>query len=211
MDARRLIMGDWGRVVRDPLDLLRILLVLGAVASLVAGEGSGAVYLLVSSAGAIVARLVDLPRVIDLAMVLALCITGFGEALGFYDRWGWFDRVVHVVVPMLFAPTAYIALARGDLVLDPADQVPDVRRGPALFLLTFALGVALGALWEIVEYVADAAGLSNLSESNGDTVGDLIADTCGSLAGAALLLLWTFRGWGSVRRLPGDNRREALG
>ena len=36
MDTRRLVMGDWGRVVRDPLDLLRIALVLGAIASLVA-------------------------------------------------------------------------------------------------------------------------------------------------------------------------------
>jgi hypothetical protein len=209
VDARTLIMGDWGRVVRDPIDLVRIVLVLGAIGAMLAGEGSGAVYLLVSSVGAFAARLVDLPRMIDLALVTALVITGFGEALGFYDRWGWFDRVVHVVVPMLFAPVAYIALARGDLVLDPHDQVPDVRRGPALFLLAFALGVALGALWEILEWTADAAGLSNLSESNDDTVGDLIADTTGSLLGAGLLLLWTYRGWGSVRRLPGENRREA--
>lgn len=203
-------MGDWHPVVRDPLDLLRGALIAGAIIAAIAGEASGAIYLAVSAAGSLAARWFALPRLIDLAFTLALTVTGFGEALGFYDQWGWFDRVVHVVVPMLFAPTAYIALARGDLVLDPADQVPDVRRGPALFLLTFALGVALGALWEIVEYTADAAGLSNLSESNGDTVGDLIADTGGSLLGAGLLLLWTFRGWGSVRRLPGDNRREAI-
>jgi hypothetical protein len=204
-------MGDWSRVVRDPLDLLRGALAVGAVASAVAGEGSGAVYLAVSAAGALGARLLDLPRLIDLAFVLALTVTGFGEALGFYDRWPWFDRAVHVVVPMLFAPVAYIGLARADMVLDPRDQSPDVRRGPALFLLTFAFGVALGALWEIVEWSCDAIGLSNLSENNDDTVGDLIADTTGSAVGAGLLLLWTYAGWGAVRRIPGDNRREATG
>jgi hypothetical protein len=110
---------------------------------------------------------------------------------------------------MLFAPVAYIGLARADLVPDPRDQVADLRRGPALFLISFAFGVALGAIWEIVEYSLDALGITNLSESNADTVGDLVADTAGSLVGAGLLLLWTYRGWGSVRRLPGVNTREA--
>lgn len=210
MDARTLVMGDWHPVVRDPIDLLRGALVAGAIVSLVAGEPSGAVYLAVSSAGALVARRLQLPRLIDLAFVLALAVTGFGEALGFYDRWDWFDRVVHVIVPMLFAPVAYIGLARADLVLDPHDQHSDVRRGPAIFVLCVAFGVALGGLWEIAEWTMDELGATNLSEGNNDTVGDLIADTAGSLLGAGLLLLWTFKGWGSVRRIPGNNRREAL-
>jgi hypothetical protein len=95
-------------------------------------------------------------------------------------------------------------------VLDPHDQHPDVRRAPALFILSVAFGVALGALWEIAEWSMDATGWTSLSEDNDDTVGDLIADTVGSLVGGALLLLWTFKGWGSVRRIPGENRREAV-
>ncbi len=203
-------MGDWHPVVRDPIDLLRIALAVGAVVAALAGEPSGAVYLAVSTAGSLAARALALPRLIDLAFTLALTVTGFGEALGFYDRWDWFDRVVHFVVPMLFSLVAYIGLARADLVPDPRDQVPDVRRGPALFLLSFAFGVALGAIWEIVEYTLDALGLTNLSESNADTVGDLVADTAGALVGACLLLVWTYRGWGAVRRVPGVNTREAV-
>ena len=203
-------MGDWGPYVRDPIDVLRIVLAVGAVVALVAGEPSGAVYLAVSTAGALLARALALPRLIDLAFVVALSITGFGEAFGFYDRWDWFDRVVHFLVPMLFSLVAYIGLARADLVLDPHDQVADVRRGPALFLISFAFGVALGAVWEIVEYTLDALGFTNLSEGNADTVGDLVADTAGSLVGAGLLLLWTYRGWGTVRRVPGVNTREAV-
>jgi hypothetical protein len=209
VDARTLVMGDWHPVVRDPLDVLRGALAVGAVVSALSGEVSGAVYLAVSTAGALAARRLQLPRLIDLAFVLALSVTGFGEALGFYDRWPWFDRVVHFVVPMLFAPVSYIGLARADVVLDPRDQHSDVRRAPALFILSVAFGVALGAVWEISEWSMDAAGWTNLSEGNDDTVGDLIADTTGSLVGGALLLLWTFKGWGAVRRIPGDNRREA--
>jgi hypothetical protein len=71
-------------------------------------------------------------------------------------------------------------------------------------------GIALGAIWEIAEWRMDAAGWTNLSEGNDDTVGDLIADTSGSLVGAALLLLWTFKAPGAVRRIPGENRHKAV-
>src|SRR5688572_26030288 len=103
MDARTLVMGDRHPVVRDPIDLLRGAVAAGAVVSALSGQTSGAVYLTVSAIGALAARRLQLPRLIDLAFVLALAITGFGEALGFYDRWPAFDRGVHFVVPMLFA------------------------------------------------------------------------------------------------------------
>ena len=47
---------------------------------------------------------------------------------------------------------------------------------------------------------------SELQESNDDTVGDLAADALGAAIGAGLLLLWTRKGWGSVRRVPGTTR-----
>ena len=46
---------------------------------------------------------------------------------------------------------------------------------------------------------------------NDDTVGDLISDTLGAAAGGLLLVAWTKYGWGSVRRVPGDNRAEDNG
>lgn len=47
-------------------------------------------------------------------------------------------------------------------------------------------------------------------EGNDDTVGDLISDTLGSIAGGLLLVAWTKYGWGSVRRVPGENRAEDI-
>jgi hypothetical protein len=75
-------------------------------------------------------------------------------------------------------------------------------------IVTFALGVAIGGLWEIVEWSSDNVAGSSLQIDNDDTVGDLIADSLGSLAGAALLVAWARWGWGSVRRVPGENRFE---
>ena len=59
------------------------------------------------------------------------------------------------------------------------------------------------------EWASDHRLGSRLQLSNDDTVGDLLADTLGAATGAALLVVWAVRGWGSVRRIPGENRYEA--
>ena len=208
MTARRAVLGDWGRVVRDPLDIARLAFLAGAVAFGVNGDVKGAFNLGLGFAVLVAARLADLPRVYDLALIVAMTFTQVGEAIGLYDAVDWYDRVVHVVVPMLGAPVAYVALARAEVLPDPRDDT-GLHRRRGIFIVTVALGVAIGGLWEIAEWAADGTLGSNLSENNDDTVGDLIADTAGSCIGAGLLVLWTVKGWGSVRRIPGTNTREA--
>jgi len=207
MDGRRLLLGDWTRFPRDPIDLLRLALPVGVVLFAFAGDAKAVGYLAVSTLATFAARLANLPRALDLAFVVALSITGWGEALGLYDSYGWFDRVVHFLVPMLGAPVAYVGLARLEVLPDPRDETT-ARHHAGIFVVTLALGLAIGAFWEIVEFTSDGTLGSDLSEGNADTVGDLIADTSGSLVGAALLVVWTTRSWGSVRRIPGENRFE---
>lgn len=207
IDTRRLVMGDWSRVVRDPLDVLRLAFAAGAVVFAAAGDAAGAFNLLLAFAVLVAARLANLPRLYDLAVVVALAFTQGGEALNLYDAIAWYDRVVHFVVPMLASQVLYLCLARLDVMPDPSQET--LRRHEAgMFVAVFALGLAVGALWEIFEWSSDGVFGSQLSEGNTDTVGDLIADACGSLAGGALMVLWAERGWGSVRRIPGENRRE---
>ena len=208
MTTRTLVLGDWHPWLRDPIDLLRALLVAGAAGFLLAGDTRGA--LLLGGAGAIAwaVRPVLLPRVYDLALVLALTLQAWGEALGLYDSISWFDNVVHFTLPFFAGPTLYIVLARIDLVPDPKDGT-ETRHYAGIAVVAFALGVALGALWEIFEYASDNSLGSDLQIDNDDTIGDLIADTLGALAGAALLVCWARWGWGSVRRIPGENRYES--
>ena len=207
MTARRAVLGDWGRVVRDPLDIARLAFLAGAVAFGVNGDVKGAFNLGLGFAVLVAARLADLPRVYDLALIVAMTFTQVGEAVGLYDAVGWYDRVVHVVVPMLTSQVIYLCLARLDVLPDPRQETTR-HHEVGMFLVVFALGLAVGALWEIFEYTSDGVFGSELSEGNTDTVGDLIADTTGSLLGGALMVLWAERGWGSVRRIAGDNRRE---
>ena len=207
VDTRTLVMGDWSRSVRDPLDVLRLLFGAAAVAFAVAGDAAGAFNLALAFAVLVAARFANLPRAYDLALIVALTFTQGGEAINLYDSIAWYDRVVHVVVPMLTSQVLYLCLARLEVMPDPRQETLP-RHETGMFVAVFALGLAAGALWEIFEWTSDGLFGSALSEGNTDTVGDLIADACGALAGAGLMVLWARRGWGSVRRVPGDNRAE---
>ena len=200
-------MGDWSRVVRDPLDVLRLVFGAGAVAFAAAGDATGAFNMGLAFAVLVAARLANLPRLYDLALIVALAFTQGGESLGLYDAIDWYDRVVHFLVPMLTSQVLYLCLARLEVMPDPRQETLP-RHEAGMFIAVFALGLAVGALWEIFEYTSDALFGSELSQGNTDTVGDLIADASGSLAGGGLMVLWAKRGWGSVRRIPGENRRE---
>jgi hypothetical protein len=207
IDARTLVMGDWGRIVRDPLDVLRLAFAAGAVAFAAAGDVAATFNLLLAFLVLVAARIANLPRLYDLAVIVALTFTQGGEALNLYDAIAWYDRVVHFVVPLLVSQIIYLCLARIEVMPDPSQETLP-RHEVGMFVAVFALGLAAGALWEIFEWSSDGLFGSALSEGNTDTVGDLIADACGSLAGGALMVLWAKRGWGSVRRIPGENRRE---
>ena len=207
MDARRLVLGDWTPVVRDGIDLLRLAMIGGAAAYALAGDADAAVVLAVLGAVTLVARLVQLPRVYDLAVTAGMALQGFGEVWGLYDRFVRFDDLVHFTLPMLTAPVVYIALARLDVVPDPRDET-HLRHYVGIAVVTAALGVTVGALWEVYEWRSDAWLGTELSEGNDDTNGDLVRDTLGSLVGAALLVVWARVGWGSVRRIPGVNTHE---
>jgi hypothetical protein len=203
--TQRLLLGDWGPVVRDPLDLVRAGLVVAAVVLLVRrGLDAGTVTMTLVAAAAVGVRPLLLPRLYDLALLVALTLQGVGEASGAYDEVVWFDRLVHFAVPLLASGVLYVALARLDVLPDPRDDT-GVRHLIGIALVTFALGAAFGAVWELYEWFSDRVFGSALQEGNDDTVGDLAMDCLGALGAAGLLVLWTLRGWGTVRRVPGSH------
>lgn len=201
MDTRTLLLGDWNPVIRDGIDVLRAAIVAAALAFGLAGDGAGAGVLAVSAAIALLGRLVNLPRVYDLCLTVGMALQGFGEALGLYDEFVGFDDLAHLALPLLTAPVFYIALASLDVVPDLRDET-HLQHYIGIFIVSTALGIAMGALWEIVEWRSDAVFGTNLSIDNDDTVGDLVRDSIGAVIGAPLLVAWARFGWGSVRRIP---------
>ncbi|WP_419909810.1 hypothetical protein [Hoeflea sp.] len=139
--------------------------------------------------GAVCAAITFLPRVFisnpALRSATALCVTAlvfahvfFGMHAGFYETSLIYDKLMHVLG----------SFAIGLVVMAFVTRYSADRRialtGPALGLVTVALIISLGTLWEIFEFSVDRTGLFRSQKGLTDTMLDLIADAAGA-AGAA--------------------------
>ena len=201
---QRLVLGDWTRVVRDPLDVLRIAFILGA---LVWGAMGNSVLIVGAAALVLVlARAVSVPRFYDLGLIVVLGLIAWGEVLGFYDSWKSYDNVVHFTVPMLVTGLLYLMLVRLG-VMQELKKLTQPHQKFGLFLTALSLGMAIGAGWEIVEWTSDTTRGTHLVGSTTDTATDLIWDTMGACVSAIILVLWSL-GNHSLTRRPGADLAE---
>jgi uncharacterized membrane protein HdeD (DUF308 family)/uncharacterized membrane protein YjdF len=200
LERRRLIYGDWTWLVRDGLDVLRALFIAGAIVFAVQGR-STAVALTAASAVLLVGRVVNLPRWFDFGLIVAMSLIAYGTALSLYGGWFYYDKIVHGLSPVGYVPVLYIALVRLDVVPDPGRAIREhrVARISGIFIVTLALGMAVGAGYESVEWFEDKFLGGHFVGGLWDTETDLLCDTGGSLVGAALLTVWALRGWTSRR------------
>jgi hypothetical protein len=206
MNWRKLLLGDWNRYVRDPLDVLRIVFLLGTAVFWVLGR-STAIGLTAACIVLVIARLVSLPRVYDLPLILAMTLIAWGTAFNLYGRVPHYDKFVHGLSPALWAPVLFILCVR-------LEVLPDLGHARAahsvfgMFLVTLALGLAVGAGYEIVEWTLDRLFPHwHLVKGEWDTATDLIADMAGAAVGGLSLVVWDLWGWGTMRREPVSQHR----
>ena len=196
---QKLVLGDWSRYVRDPMDVLRLVFI---GATLVWGfTGHPWTQVLGASLVLVLARAASLPRFYDFSLMVVMTLVGWGEALGVYDSWRYYDNVVHTTVPLLLTGVVYVGLMRLGVLPELRDLATHTQR-VGFFLTVLMMGMAIGAAWEIVEWTLDTTTGSHLIISTTDTATDLIWDTIGSAGAAAILVLWSL-GNHSLRRRPG--------
>ena len=196
---QKLILGDWTRFVRDPLDVCRILFI---VATIVWGLlGHTITGLIAASFIILLARAVSLPRFYDLSVIVVMVLLAWGSAIGLYGSWGLYDNVVHFIVPLLTTGMIYILLVRLGVVPELRD-LTTLPQKFGFFLTVLALGMAIGAGWEVIEWLLDQLSDVGRVGSADDTATDLISDTLGSALSAFILVLWSL-GRHSLTRRPG--------
>jgi hypothetical protein len=185
---------------------LRATFFVGAVVFALLGNPGAAVRMGLTFALVLAVRLVELPRPFDLGFLLGMSLQAWGNALGLFVHWPWWDVVVHFVLPFFTAPALYIVLARLDVVPDLGEET-ETHHYAGILLVTFALGVTVGAVYEMYEWFDDNVFGAGLHVGYDDTIADLLDDALASLGGGALLVWWATRGWGTSRRLPARRLR----
>ena len=196
-DRRRIVYGDWTWFIRDPLDVLRLAFIAGTVAFALMGR-STAVGLAAASALLLVARIIDLPRRFDLGLIVAMTLIAWGTAFTLYGDYYIYDNIVHSLSPFFYAPVIYIALVRLGVLADPGETHTGYNH-VGVFVSTLAIGMAVGAGYEVIEWLSDTLLGTRFVKSVDDTGSDLLEDTLGSIAGAAFVTVWSVRHWSSRR------------
>lgn len=180
---------------------MRVLVVLAAILFLIRGDWE-------SCAGTLlVAALMSLPSIIrkryrvffpfaiDFGMVtfifISLFLGGIDDFYGFIPHW---DKLVHFQSGLLLSGTGFVVI----YLLNESEQTPiDLTPGfLALFAIVFSL--AIGAVWEILEFTGDGIFGSHWQANNHDTMWDLIADFGGAIAFSVAGYFWMHR----YKRLP---------
>ncbi len=120
---------------------------------------------------------VHLPWEMDLLISLIIYLHTFcGEILYFYEKIPVWDDILH------FMGTAVIAIL-AFMVVYTFHFTGKLRLTlPFIFLFTFVFALAIGAIWEIMEFGIDQIfGRNTQHSSLNDTMWDLIADFMGGL------------------------------
>lgn len=122
---------------------------------------------------------IRLPGSFLAGIVLFIFATIFlGEAFDFYNRYWWWDVVLHGGSALGFGLVGFLfvfTLFEGDRYAAPAW---------ALGLIAFCFAVTIGTLWEIFEFGMDRSFGLNMQKSGlSDTMGDLIIDVIGAAFG----------------------------
>ena len=122
-----------------------------------------------------------LPWFLEFLLVLQLHLhTFWGVWLRFYDtQWFW-DKLLHLKGTMLVSFVGFLAAYS-------VHMCGKVRlTGPILVLFTVVFGNALGAWWEIAEFLVDKTLKKNTQYGLDNTMIDLINNLLGSLVAAGL-------------------------
>ncbi len=112
---------------------------------------------------------------------MAVLAATVGLVFGFYEKLWWFDEAVHT--HFVFSLTLTLALYAYGVVLTGARD-----HGLLLVLAIACIGIALGVLWEVAEWVYDEVVQPNIIYGKTDTIIDLFMDLIGGIAAGFVTL-----------------------
>lgn len=180
-------------------DALRVL---AAVSIVVAGVGWGplsGISLAIVLGAMLVPRLLGLRPAFDIAFGIVSLVAVWSSVLGIYVTTRWWDLPIHFLANGLYAALCYIVLVRLGVLAD-ATNLPHPTLSAAV--MTTALGLSLGVLWEIFEWFGHAFIDGEIYVGYQDSIGDLLFGGLGALIAGCSMRFLTGRPHVAEVRLP---------
>jgi hypothetical protein len=126
-------------------------------------------------------KIVVIPFELTLWIFITIFLHNFGVLMGFYGTIWWWDKLTHFLSTSLIAVFGFVGIVIVDKYVDAIHLPP---RFLPFFILVFVS--AMGVFWEIVEFTLDSLLGTHMQYSLADTATDLVSDTLGGLAIAAI-------------------------
>jgi len=107
-------------------------------------------------------------------------LAAWSSVLELYERIPWWDIFVHFTCTGVLAALGYLTFHRIGVLPGPRTTAW------VTVALTLAIGLALSALWEIVEWVGHSFVSEEIFVAYDDTIGDMAAGGAGAAVAGAL-------------------------
>ena len=115
---------------------------------------------------------------ISYVIILIVASLFLGEVGNFYERYGWWDLVLH------FSSSLAVGIASFTLI---SSLIKGIEL-KLLFLISFSIAIMLGTMWELLEFTLDQLFEMNTQKSGiVDTMTDVIANVFGVLSGITII------------------------
>jgi hypothetical protein len=133
---------------------------------------------------------VDFPIEFELVVTIFIYLSIFaGETLSFYHTFWWWDIMLH-------AMSGFILALIGFMIVYAITLYTKTKMTPIIVaIFTFSFALAIGAIWEIFEWVVDLIFKTQMQGGSlFDTMFDLVLDTIGAVIISILAYLHTKKG-----------------
>lgn len=128
-------------------------------------------------------RMIGLRSGLDLVTCVTVFVAAGSNVLDLYRAWTGWDLVVHLACTGVLAAVALVLLD------DTGVVAPTGRRRTPIVVATIA-GLALSAVWEMVEWFGYRFITDAIFVTYDDTIGDMIAGGTGALIAGVLASRW---------------------
>ena len=128
---------------------------------------------------------VTLPFELDLLITLSIFLNTFmGEGMNFYQKVRLYDKALHIYGSAVVGLLAFVVVYTLNYTRKVRLSLPFI----GFFTITFA--IAMGAVWEIMEFAVDSLFGKTTQNGLADTMWDLINDFVGGVITAAIGMLY---------------------
>jgi len=159
-------------------DALRLLGAISVVAAAIWWSGTDAGILALALPGLLVPRFIGVRPSFDILYGGSVLVAAWSNVLDLYTSIDWWDVAVHFFATGVIAAMLYLLLARWRVVRAPGAAGFAPREA---LVIVPVLALALGALWEMIEWAGYTFISDDIFVAYFDTVGDMAMGGFGGL------------------------------